>query len=213
MQSIDISFNIENGVENSSIIKEYLQQFTQLKPLVMVLKVFLLQRGINEPYSGGLGSYALLLMIVNFLQLHTISIPKVMFQNLGFLLIEFFLHYGRKFNYYVLGITTRNGGAHFLKAHKDWLEYSKPWLLAIEDPQDPDNDVGRSSHRIVPIIQHAFLTAYIRLVSHPPINWVPTPLSRVIYPEDPMLKDRPKAKTVESIVSIPHLKDNLNHSH
>jgi non-canonical poly(A) RNA polymerase PAPD5/7 len=34
----------------------------------MVLKQFLLQRDLNEVYTGGIGSYSLILMIVSFLQ-------------------------------------------------------------------------------------------------------------------------------------------------
>jgi predicted nucleotidyltransferase len=74
--SIDISFNVSNGLKNTDLIKEYLQRYHQLKPLVIVLKQYLLQRGLNEPYTGGIGSYALILMIVNFLQLTGITVTK-----------------------------------------------------------------------------------------------------------------------------------------
>jgi len=188
--SIDISFNMENGLQNSDLIKSYLKQYQQLKPLVIVLKMFLLQRGLNEPYSGGIGSYAILLMLVNFLQVYVKKFSPQNQSNLGFLLIEFFLHYGRKFNYYVLGISTRNGGGHFLKAARHWLDFQRPYLLSIEDPQDPENDVGRSSHRILPFVQRSFLTAYLRLVAQPSKHWSPTLLSRIINPEDSRLTDR-----------------------
>lgn len=36
--------------------------------LVLVLKQFLLQRDLNEVFTGGIGSYSLFLMAVSFLQ-------------------------------------------------------------------------------------------------------------------------------------------------
>ena len=42
-----------------------------LRPLVLVLKFFLAQRGLNETFTGGVGSYMLQLMVVSFLQQRT----------------------------------------------------------------------------------------------------------------------------------------------
>ena len=39
-----------------------------LPHLVLVLKQFLLQRDLNEVFTGGISSYSLILMIVSFLQ-------------------------------------------------------------------------------------------------------------------------------------------------
>jgi len=45
-----------------------MQEFPALPFLVMVLKQFLYQRDMNDVYTGGLGSYSLILMIVSFFQ-------------------------------------------------------------------------------------------------------------------------------------------------
>lgn len=43
--------------------------------LVLVLKQFLLQRDLNEVFTGGIGSYSVFLMAVSFLQVrHTWSL-------------------------------------------------------------------------------------------------------------------------------------------
>ena len=65
---IDISFNMINGVKSAALIKEYLNEYPCLRYLAMVLKQFLLQRDLNEVWTGGIGSYSLILMIVSFLQ-------------------------------------------------------------------------------------------------------------------------------------------------
>lgn len=39
-----------------------------LKPLVLVLKHFLVTRNLDKPYLGGLSSYGVLLLVLRFLQ-------------------------------------------------------------------------------------------------------------------------------------------------
>lgn len=91
-----------------------------MRHLVMVLKVFLHQRDLNEVYAGGLGSYALLVLVAAFLQLHPSRQPSRRFgkgpskpedleQNLGILLIDFFRLYGRTLNTYDVREGDRRG--------------------------------------------------------------------------------------------------------
>jgi len=47
-----------------------MQEFPALPYLVLVLKQFLNQRDLNDVYSGGLGSYSLILLIVSFFQVN-----------------------------------------------------------------------------------------------------------------------------------------------
>jgi len=46
----------------------YMQQYPALQYLVLILKQFLSQRDLNDVYTGGLGSYSLILLIVSFFQ-------------------------------------------------------------------------------------------------------------------------------------------------
>ena len=47
-----------------------LQRYTVLPPLIFVLKQFLLQRDLNEVFTGGISSYSLILMAISFLQVY-----------------------------------------------------------------------------------------------------------------------------------------------
>uniref|UniRef100_A0A182IKN3 polynucleotide adenylyltransferase n=1 Tax=Anopheles atroparvus TaxID=41427 RepID=A0A182IKN3_ANOAO len=98
---VDISFNMESGVQSAKLIKGYKRDYPVLEKLVLVLKQFLLQRDLNEVFTGGISSYSLILMCISFLQQHHRK-PNG-FSNLGVLLIEFFELYGRKFNYMKIG--------------------------------------------------------------------------------------------------------------
>ena len=66
--SIDLSFNTDRGVQTVKLVHKYLQIYPCLKYLVFVLKQFLLQRDLNEVWTGGLSSYSLVLLVVSFLQ-------------------------------------------------------------------------------------------------------------------------------------------------
>ena len=52
------------------VIVDFIHQFPILPKLVLVLKQFLTQRNLHEVFHGGISSYALVLLIVSFLQLH-----------------------------------------------------------------------------------------------------------------------------------------------
>merc|ERR1739838_846028 len=115
---VDISFNMESGVTSVSLIKEFVRQFPPLPYLVLLLKQFLLQRDMNEVWTGGTSSYGLILMTVSFLQLHPRVMPSnggPVHVNLGVLLIEFFELYGRNFNYDKLCIRVKDGGKYIKK--------------------------------------------------------------------------------------------------
>jgi non-canonical poly(A) RNA polymerase PAPD5/7 len=66
----DISIGKSNGLEAVTLIREHLQKWPPLRPLVTILKLYLLQRNMNEVFTGGLSSYALIISVVAFLELH-----------------------------------------------------------------------------------------------------------------------------------------------
>ncbi|KAK7913501.1 hypothetical protein WMY93_013712 [Mugilogobius chulae] len=163
---VDISFNVKSGVKAACLIKEYKEKYPVLPYLVLVLKQFLLQRDLNEVFTGGIGSYSLFLMAVSFLQLHyrdDVCSPNI---NIGVLLIEFFELYGRNFNYLKTGIRIKDGGCYVAKdeVQKNMMDGYRPSMLYIEDPLQPDNDVGRSSYGAMQVKQ-AFDYAYV-VLSH-----------------------------------------------
>nr|CAD7444407.1 unnamed protein product [Timema bartmani] len=161
---VDISFNMSNGVRSAQLIKEFKHRFPVLPKLVFVLKHFLLQRDLNEVFTGGISSYSLILMTISFLQLHPRQDAFSPTANLGVLLIEFFELYGRKFNYMKTGIRIKDGGTYISKEEiqKEMVDGHRPSLLCIEDPLTAGNDIGRSSYGALHVKQ-SFDYAYIVL--------------------------------------------------
>uniref|UniRef100_A0A8C9SSB7 Terminal nucleotidyltransferase 4A n=1 Tax=Scleropages formosus TaxID=113540 RepID=A0A8C9SSB7_SCLFO len=164
---VDISFNVQNGVKAAQLIKEFKKKYPVLPHLVLVLKQFLLQRDLNEVFTGGIGSYSLFLMAVIFFHSRSLMVdacsPNA---NMGVLLIEFFELYGRHFNYLKTGIRIKDGGSYVAKdeVQRSMLDGYRPSMLYIEDPLQPDNDVGRSSYGAMQVKQ-AFDYAYV-VLSH-----------------------------------------------
>ncbi|KAK0239497.1 hypothetical protein EDD85DRAFT_766214 [Armillaria nabsnona] len=152
MFHVDISINQGNGLVGVDIINGFLRDMhgrdcMALRSLVLITKMFLAQRGMNEVYTGGLGSYAIVCLVVSFLQMH----PKIrrgeidVDANMGILVMEFFELYGCYFNFNDVGISVRDGGTYYNKRQRGWYNDSKGLLLSIEDPADPSNDISVGS--------------------------------------------------------------------
>ncbi|KAI6103594.1 hypothetical protein F5141DRAFT_216454 [Pisolithus sp. B1] len=157
--NVDISINQGNGVTAGKVINGFLQDMrgcgSALRSLVLVVKAFLNQRGMNEVYTGGLGSYSIVCLAISFLQMH----PKIRRgeihaeKNLGVLVMEFFELYGHRFNCEEVGISIRDGGAYFSKRQRGWYDSMKSNLLSLEDPIDPTNDISKGSYGIAKVRQ------------------------------------------------------------
>jgi non-canonical poly(A) RNA polymerase PAPD5/7 len=152
--NVDISLNQTNGITAGNIVNQYLDVLPGCRQLILVVKAFLSQRSMNEVYTGGLGSYAVICLVISFLQVsHTLHSPILLVEtkqlhpklrrgdidpeeNLGTLLVEFFELYGRNYSFDEVGISIRRGGSYFSKKSRGWYNSQRPFLLSIEDPQD-----------------------------------------------------------------------------
>eukprot|EP01065_Artemidia_motanka_P042399 TRINITY_DN5689_c0_g1_i3.p1 TRINITY_DN5689_c0_g1~~TRINITY_DN5689_c0_g1_i3.p1 ORF type:complete len:575 (+),score=174.60 TRINITY_DN5689_c0_g1_i3:195-1727(+) len=65
----DVSFNVSSAVPSAVNVRRLLKEFPKARPLILVLKSFLRLKDANNPYTGGLSSYSLYLMVFSFLQL------------------------------------------------------------------------------------------------------------------------------------------------
>jgi non-canonical poly(A) RNA polymerase PAPD5/7 len=169
---IDVCFDQATGPPAAQLMTQYLDALPPLRPLTFCLKQFLVARGLNEPYSGGVGSFLLQLMIVSFLQQrerYAVHFQRPTLNNLGCMLLEFLQLFGTDFNYATTAISVRNDGYYFSKGRPDtrdvFFNASRPLSLALENPLDAQHDVGTSSFRM-PIVQRAFGTAYRILLAH-----------------------------------------------
>ncbi|GMF52263.1 unnamed protein product [Phytophthora fragariaefolia] len=168
---VDVSFNVAGGLATGDLVKHYMRVYPSFRPLTLVLKYFMAQRGPNETYTGGVGSFLLQMMVISFLQHHGRVLgaehddPK--FNNLGRLLMGFFTLYGRDFNYTELAISVRNGGSYFFKEDRRWYDDNRPFLISMENPNEPSLDIGKNSYEMR-TVKRSF--DYARLVLQNEIN-------------------------------------------
>lgn len=66
------------------------------------MRYYLRRLGLGEVFTGGVSSYAVTLMAVNFLQL---QVPPEVQDDLGWLVLRFFYFYGYEFPYASTGIS------------------------------------------------------------------------------------------------------------
>ncbi|CAB9512892.1 canonical poly(A) RNA polymerase PAPD7 [Seminavis robusta] len=209
--SVDVSFSFqqkqETGPGAATLIKTLMEAMPPLRPLIFVLKYFLKARVLNEPYSGGVGSYMLQLMIVSFLQHRerdAVTFGKPGLYNLGCLLVEFFDLYGTKFNYPTTGLSVRHDGAFFRKGERKeaFLAPNRVFSIAVENPLDITMDVGRASFRYN-TVQRSFAAAYKVLLAHVANPAQPTVsiLGTILPPSDEMMARKRAKKTSSALTA------------
>lgn len=199
---IDICFDQPHGPESADLMHRFMESMPPLRPLTFCLKYFLASREINKPFTGGIGSYLLQLMIVSFLQhrsrgdLNRGYGGSGQHFNLGSLLLDFLELYGLDFNYVTTGISVRHDGYYFPKGQLDKKEYfwqpNRPTSIAVENPLDPTMDVGAGAYRIQMIsrvLEHAFKTL-LAYVSEPMMEETDSILARILPPTEEMAKRR-----------------------
>lgn len=135
---VDISFNTSSGPENTEIVLGFLREHAELRPLLLVLKYFLSQNRLNEPYWGGMGSYALVLLTTFIIKRKksTCSTPPTEMLNLGELLLEFFHFFGKELKTESEAVSVKNTLV-FTKESRGWFDPANPLAYSVEDPQNP----------------------------------------------------------------------------
>ena len=104
MLQLDISFAgpEHHGLEAIEMITEITHELPMVRPLVLVLKQFLFDRGLLTAYTGGLSSYCLFLMVTRYLQEQSTS-----WDDCGSLLMGFLDFYGNSFDPRATGLSVR----------------------------------------------------------------------------------------------------------
>ena len=159
---------------------QYLSEFPSLRPLYVLLRHFLLMRGFTGARDGGVGSYPLLIMIVTaFKHSRQIFAPE----DLGIQLLHV-LKFWSIADLYMDGYSadppicfTKTPPKMSLEERNERLtdpilkgidiirEPNKdmPFLLCLQDPGNPTNDLGKRTTQIKDI-QACFTTARENLI-------------------------------------------------
>jgi hypothetical protein len=148
----DLSLGVANGAAAVPLVLSLIDQYPALRPLMLVLKSFLAQRGLHSPWTGGIGSYALLNLVCAYLAQ---SGPPP--ADLGDALAGFFRFYAT-FDYRRCGVSIMRGGV-VPKAPP------RTFALHVADPQETSKDIGAAAFNLR-AARAAFTAAATRLAGH-----------------------------------------------
>lgn len=75
---MDISFDAPShrGLATAALVLRMLRDSPVLMPLTLVLKQLLVQKGLNDPYTGGLSSYGVVLLVYSFLSSASLCVAR-----------------------------------------------------------------------------------------------------------------------------------------
>ncbi|KAI9010307.1 hypothetical protein CLU79DRAFT_773790 [Phycomyces nitens] len=189
---VDIIMDSTAGVQGAEVISKMIRSTPALRPLTMLIKLFLATRSLNEVFTGGLGGYAIVCLVMSFLQHH----PKIQSgsivpeNNLATLLLDFFQLYGFGFNMRMTGVSIEGKGSYFYK--NITVSRTGQPVFNIKDPRDKYNDIGCKSYNAVSVIR-CFRAAYLTLTGN---IYKKVELIESMDKDDPAFKDRLCEKSI-----------------
>jgi non-canonical poly(A) RNA polymerase PAPD5/7 len=92
---VDISFENFSGVDAIPNFTNWKEQYPDMPILVSLIKQFVLMRGWNEVFTGGIGGYTVTCLVTSIFQ-HLYAAPEATNNNLGSVLMSFLDLYGRR---------------------------------------------------------------------------------------------------------------------
>lgn len=179
---VDVSVNVESGLSGAKMMLQRgltNGKHPALPILTVCIKQYLTIRGLNEVFTGGLGSFSLMCMILSFLELHPVLQLGLIKEadNIAVLYLDFLELYGRFFNYDRVGISVEKVRSGYFDRHEMVKEHPEDWQhilkqppniphLSVQDPQCPTNDLARGSFQFSAVKQafeHAFMVLTTRM--------------------------------------------------
>ena len=163
---IDISEESEKhfGLKTVELVKSYLKEYSVLEPIILALKTLLNNGNLNNPYTGGLSSYGLILMVVSFIQSeidnekYNDKSPNI----LGETFLNVLGHYGIFFDYnnYVIITYPVNDNNDNSDRDNSYSFVPNSHELIIVDPLNKQNNVAKSTFQFMNI-KMGFLIAFM----------------------------------------------------
>ena len=150
---IKINNNINKDISNVIYIKEQLEKYPEIKPILILLKRYFYVKNMNTSFEGGLSSYNLFLLILSFSKYISLTQNKV--KNLGYFLIQFLEFFGKYFDFKNF---TVNVNSPYIYELISFNNYNSGKSLIILDPLTGLN-ASKSSYKIFEI-QNMFLFSF-----------------------------------------------------
>ncbi|CAK4066243.1 unnamed protein product [Aphanomyces euteiches] len=172
----------QHGLAATEILRTAVLSMPAMRPLAIVLKTFLREKGLNSAFTGGLSSYALVLLC-----LHYMLQPGHASENddgVGKLLLGFLEYYGTLYDHKRTGITWLVNPLGHLESVEYELKSGGKCRLVLDDPINPDErgvyNVGAGAYAMARVVS-ALENAFYAIKFHRASRFTPTPLSQMIH--------------------------------
>ena len=154
---IDITLQTKDhfGLKCVNLVKKLKKEYDTLEILLFPLKTMLKISELNDPYNGGLSSYALILMIVYFLEYQKKMKKEINKNKAGTLFYDFLFFYGGRLDTNHIDINNININ----------MKMNKNPLIFITDPLNSKNNVAKTSFKYLEI-KFIFLLA-LQILNEP----------------------------------------------
>ncbi|RHY71753.1 hypothetical protein DYB38_000938 [Aphanomyces astaci] len=193
----------QHGLAATEIVRAAVMSIPVMRPLVLVLKTFLREKGLNNAFTGGLSSYALVLLCLHYLlhRPHNRVIASSSssesddgdndvdeHDEVGTVLLGFLEYFGTIYDHRCTGITW------FINpvGHLESVEYERKVRqgpLVLDDPIHPHDrgvyNVGAGAYAMARVVT-ALENAFYATTFHRPSRFTPTPLSQMIHWSGPV---------------------------
>jgi len=155
---VDLSFDELHGPLSVAPTRTIFELVPEILAAQLFFKSVLRLHQLDQPYSGGISSYSLQLMLTAYVQIFGKQ------DNITEFILGFCDYFGNKFNYVLTGIDVSNHGCLFSRFDEEYMTYEPPTTLCIKDPLNPRNKLGQNSFKI-PEIKYVFSDIYTSIKS------------------------------------------------
>jgi DNA polymerase sigma len=195
--NIDVTFG-HQPLDSVKLIKKWDAEMDRLKPLVLIVKYLLQQRCLNLPYTGGLSSFCVVVMVRHFLlTLRRERKAKLNEQSpLGPLLLGFLRYFGPRFLYQELGVC-----ADGTLVSKEEVGLEKDVFVVLNPLEARAINCAASAFRMADVVtMFAVVDEQLRravcLDLEAPDAPFPSALSAVVWPDEAIVQRRQRIKDV-----------------
>lgn len=146
---VDISFENDSGLRANGTFQQWKVEYPVMPVIVVMIKQLLAMRNLNEVFTGGLGGFSIICLVVSMLQLMPDDEREQVNtsdQPYAELFLKFLDLYGNKFNIRETGITMNPPGFFDKIRYPSQVQNDRG--LTIIDPNNPSNDISGGSREV-----------------------------------------------------------------
>lgn len=172
---VDLSFENLSGVVAQETYKMWNEEMDTLAPMVLMVKQFLVMRGLSDVHTGGLGGFSIVCLVYHYLYHHQPELKKEGgILNIGKLFMGFLDFWGKRFDIatqrivmapiptIVQKVSTIALSTCFISSTGTNSEQQSMGIdgraekvdgLSIQDPNNEANNISGGSHRAAYVLQ------------------------------------------------------------